>query len=398
MNLRSNILLFVHKHAFASGIFTVIFAFFFFSLSLVAANGQTVGPTDSRVVSLYIDNKESTVPTRADTVGQFVKNAGLNIKDHDLVEPSLDSKITEDDFKINVYRARPIVIVDGQSKTYVLSPQTSPRLIAHQAGLQTFPEDNLTLTTVNNFASEQSVGEILTIDRATPITFSLYGAPAVTYRTRAKTVGEFLATQNIVPEPNATLLPVASTALSPDLPVFISKFGKKTVSDTQTIPFETQTTNDPNQPVGKITVVTAGKLGKKQVSYELDLRDNKETGRRLIQEVVIDEPVNQVQTKGTKFNQVSGDKQDWMRAAGIPEDQFGAVDYIIGRESGWRPGALNAGGCAGLGQACPASKLARACPDWQTNPVCQLQFFGGYAGRYGGWQGAYNFWIVNHWW
>jgi hypothetical protein len=181
--------------------------------------------------------------------------------------------------------------------------------------------------------------------------------------------------------------------------VFISKFGKKTVTEEVEVPFDKETTNDPNQPAGKITVITPGTPGKKQVTYELDLRDGKEIGRRTIQEVVTAQPKKQVQTKGTKVAVVTGDKVEWMRAAGISESEFAAVDFIIGRESGWRPAAMNAGGCGGLGQACPVSKLARVCPNWQTDPVCQLSFFGGYAkGRYGSWTGAYNFWLSNRWW
>jgi hypothetical protein len=86
-----------------------------------------------------------------------------------------------------------------------------------------------------------------------------------------------------------------------------------------------------------------------------------------------------------------------MAGAGINSSDYVYVDYIIGRESGWRPNAVSANRCIGLGQSCGGS-LAGACPSWQTDPVCQLQFFSGYARKYGGWGGAYNFWVTNHWW
>ena len=390
---------FIHKHAFFTGVFLVIFSFVFFSFSLVVANGQTVGPSDSHVVSLFVDGQESSVSTRASNVDEFIKKANIQVGSNDLVEPSRDTRIVDDNFNVNVYRARPVTIVDGPNVKYVMTPHKNARLVAQKAGIKTFPEDNVNLSSVNEFIAEQTIGERLVIDRATPVTLSLYGAPSATYRTHSSTVAEFMKEQKIVPEAGATLSPDPSTPLSANLPIFISKYGKKTISEEVAIPFGTQSTNDPAQPAGKITVSAPGKNGKKQVTYELDLRDGKEIGRRVIQEVVTEEPTAQVQTKGTKVAVVSGDRVDWMRAAGISEAEFGAVDSIIGRESGWRPGALNSGGCAGLGQACPASKLARACPNWQTDPVCQLQFFGGYAkGRYGSWTNAYNFWQANHWW
>lgn len=390
---------FIHKHAFLTGVFGVIFGFVFFSFSLVVANGQTLGPSDNHVVNLYLDNQSSSVATRAETVQDFITKANITMQPQDLVEPSLDTKITEDNFRITVYRARPVTIVDGTTTSFVMTPQKSPRLIAEKAGISTYPEDNISLTSVNNFIAERTIGEKLTIDRATAVTFSLYGAPPATYRTHASTVSEFIKENNIVPEQGATLSPGLETPLSPNLAIFISKFGKKTVTEELPVPFEIETTSDPNQPAGKITVVTAGKLGKKQITSELDLQDGREVGRRTIQEVIVDQPAKQIQTRGTKVAVVSGDRVDWMRAAGISEAEFGAVDMIIGRESGWRPAAMNAGGCGGLGQACPVSKLARACPNWQTDPVCQLTFFSGYAqGRYGSWTGAYNFWLRNHWW
>lgn len=62
---------------------------------------------------------------------------------------------------------------------------------------------------------------------------------------------------------------------------------------------------------------------------------------------------------------ISGNKQDWMRAAGIPEAEWAYVDYIVSHESGWRPDAVNSSsGACGLVQALPCSKLG---PNWSGN-------------------------------
>ena len=152
-----------------------------------------------------------------------------------------------------------------------MTPQKSPRLIAEKAGITTYPEDNVELTSINQFIEEQTIGEKLIIDRATPVSLSLYGAPSAVYRTRTTTVGEFLKQNNINPEAGATISPAESTPLTENMSVFISKFGKKTVTEEVEVPFDKETTNDPNQPAGKITVITPGTPGKKQVTYELEL-------------------------------------------------------------------------------------------------------------------------------
>lgn len=96
----------------------------------------------------------------------------------------------------------------------------------------------------------------------------------------------------------------------------------------------------------------------------------------------------------------SGSKADWMRAAGISDNDFGYVDYIISHESGWNYHAVNrSSGAYGLPQSLPAGKLASAGADWRDNPVTQLRWANNYAvGRYGSWEAAYHFWTVNHWW
>ena len=96
----------------------------------------------------------------------------------------------------------------------------------------------------------------------------------------------------------------------------------------------------------------------------------------------------------------SGSKAEWMRSAGIPESQWGYVDYIISHESGWRYTAVNVSSKAtGLCQSLPASKMASAGADYLINPVTQLRWCSSYAqARYGGWAGAYAFWVKSHWW
>ena len=97
---------------------------------------------------------------------------------------------------------------------------------------------------------------------------------------------------------------------------------------------------------------------------------------------------------------VTGNKQDWLRAAGIPESDWQYVDYIVSKESTWSYLAVNASsGATGLCQSLPASKMASAGGDYLTNPVTQLKWCNGYAkGRYGGWSAAYNAWLRQHWW
>ena len=86
-------------------------------------------------------------------------------------------------------------------------------------------------------------------------------------------------------------------------------------------------------------------------------------------------------------------------AAPAPSTVSGCGDnsysnYIYMHESGCNTSASSPNGCFGIGQACPASKLAYCGTDY----ACQNEFFTSYAGKYGGWAGAYNFWVSHGWW
>lgn len=104
----------------------------------------------------------------------------------------------------------------------------------------------------------------------------------------------------------------------------------------------------------------------------------------------------QVASAGTPTYSGGGSPAEWMAAAGIAESDWGYVDYIVSKESGWNPNAVNSSsGASGLVQALPCGKVPGSC----FNPVDNLKWADGYAkGRYGSWAGAYNFWTSNHWW
>ena len=76
---------------------------------------------------------------------------------------------------------------------------------------------------------------------------------------------------------------------------------------------------------------------------------------------------------------------------GFGLDQFGCLDSLYMRESGWRVDADNPSSSAyGIPQALPGSKMSTAGADWETNPVTQIRWGLGYIeDRYGSPCGAW---------
>lgn len=105
-----------------------------------------------------------------------------------------------------------------------------------------------------------------------------------------------------------------------------------------------------------------------------------------------------------------GDHTDWMAAAGIAPSDYGYVTYIVDREGHWDPcvrfGGISdctyatSGGTLAYGvcQSNPGQKMATAGDDWATNPITQLKWCSTHAAGFGGWYGAYLYWVANHNW
>ncbi|HVB41488.1 MAG TPA: lytic transglycosylase domain-containing protein [Streptosporangiaceae bacterium] len=83
---------------------------------------------------------------------------------------------------------------------------------------------------------------------------------------------------------------------------------------------------------------------------------------------------------------------------GFSTNQFGCLNNIWSRESGWRYNAANASGAYGIPQALPGSKMASAGADWLTNPATQIKWGLGYIKSvYGTPCNAWVFWQGHSW-
>lgn len=391
------------KHPFILPV-TIFMVLFFMSVSaFIAFNGTTVGASDSRVVELTIDGQAQVLPTRADTVGDLLNRLDVKLEKADIVQPRLDTPIEEDNFQITVYKARPVLIVDGDKRLVTYTAEPTPEGVATAAGLEVFPEDKVSKAPVDTVDAEAVlkegvVAEKVIIDRATPANLNLYGTP-VSIRTHAGTVGELLEEKNIRLNEGDTLRPAADTPLTAGLEVFVTRVGKDIAQIEEAIAPPIEYVDDYNLTLGSSAVQDPGRPGTKLVTYEIEQQNGVETGRRIIQEIVVEQPVRKIVARGRKAPVVAGNKAEIMAAAGISPNEFYAADFIISHESGWRVNALNSRGCGGLGQACPSTKLASACPNWQSDPICQMRYFSGYArGRYGSWSRAYEVWQIQRWW
>jgi resuscitation-promoting factor RpfB len=362
---------------------------------------------DTRIVIISHDKQQQIVPSKQATVGNLLKELQVVLGEGDRVEPGLNTPINQDQFRINIYRALPVQIVDEGQRSVSYSAATTPRSITRQAGVNTFSEDYVESQPVDSFLASGAIGTQVVIDRSTPVNVNLYGAPVV-MRTHASTIRELLDEKNIELKAQDMVKPGLDVPLVGTAGIAVIRNGINTVTVQEDVPAPVQTVIDNNLSYGTSSVRQQGTPGKKTVTYEINTQNGREVSRKIITSNVIQQPVAQIVVQGANLSGIKGD----MARAGIAPGDYQYVDYIVSRESGWCPtkaqgqygkcppyaGFVPSTGGYGLCQSTPGSKMATAGADWATNPVTQLKWCTGYAKRYGGWAGAYNFWIKNHWW
>ncbi len=403
-----------HKHPFGAPLMLFVGAVVVGGLLLLvlAKTHKTTAfhPNTSYIVIVKHDNGTQTVPTNQPTVGALLNKLHIPVGSRDRVEPSLDTPIEQDYFRVNVYRAVPVTINDGTATYTTYSAAGTPRSMVTNAGVKLYSEDEVVDQPATDLVSQQSLGTFLTVNRAVPVTLNVYGTE-LPLRTHDKTVASLLSERGVKLRPQDSVIPDVSTPITPNMQIFVNRKGMQIVTQTQSIPAPVQTVTDSSLSFGTTAVRQQGTPGTEVQTYQVDMVNGKEVGRTLLQTVVTVQPVTQVVAQGLAVT-IPSDKQAVMAQAGISSSDYPYVDYIASHEGGWCPTKIQGShscppyapavpsyGGYGIFQATPGAKMASAGSDWATSAVTQIRWATGYAdSRYGGWAGAYNHWVSHHNW
>lgn len=377
-------------HPFVVPVLTFMVLFFITMLGVVVlGGGSTVGPSDSRIVTIYADGNKQTLPTRAKTVEELLSRVDIKIHNGDVVEPAKDSAIISDNFNINIYRARPVMLIDKGQKTVINTANQSPKVAAKTAGLTIYPEDVIVPQAPENLLGEGVVGDRYVVERATPVTLILYGNVSG-IRTQLKTVGDLLKDKNIKVDPSDIVAPSADTALSEDMKITIIREGQQIMTVDEEIPAPEEYVDDINALRGSTTIKEPGAPGKKVVTYEIKTENGTEVDRKKLQEIITVEPQRRLIARGTKIiisnpseNVLIGEQL--ASGNGWTGEQWYCLYQLWQKESGWNTTSGNpSSGAYGIPQALPGGKMASVGADWASNPSTQIKWGMGYiAGRYG---------------
>jgi uncharacterized protein YabE (DUF348 family) len=280
-----------------------VFAAVTFCILLAFAHGlsarASAGNDDKRIVTIYDSGLEKTFATNAKTVEEALKRGGVKLTEFDAVEPAAKTELIAHNYHINVHRARPVAVIDGDKRQTVISPHKSARKIVEKAKIPLNAEDIAQLERVDDVTVYGAVAQRVNIDRATPFTLILFGKKTEA-RTQGETVEEMLEEKNIVLMPQDELSEPRDKAMVAGMTIEIYRDGIQTITQEEDVPFTIRRIEDKDRDTGYRQIQEAGVTGKKVVTYEINMQDRKEVSRKVLQSVITSQPKEQVEVVGVK--------------------------------------------------------------------------------------------------
>lgn len=275
-------------------------AVIFWAMAASIGFGAILGATDteSRLISVYDQGVDYSFLTKETTIGAALREAGITLDDHDSVEPSREEGLVAATYQINIYRARPIIVVDGPVRFKILSAHQTAEQIASDAGIPLKDEDRTDFSLATNFTSD-GAGQILTISRAREITLDLYGK-TTPLRTQAATIQELLEEKNITLAAPDRLSHPTTAPIHEGMSIRIWREGVQTLSVEEDIAPPLRLIYDLNQPLGYRAVQSAGTVGLRTITYQVEIRDGEELSRVRLSAVTTREPKEQTEVIGLR--------------------------------------------------------------------------------------------------
>jgi uncharacterized protein YabE (DUF348 family) len=358
----------------------VIAVLFLIIMGIIAISGVTHAdngkqPQNGRLITIHDRGTEKVIVSQADTIGDALKEAGVTVDNKDAVEPATNVKMVASDYQVNIYRARPVMIIDGNTRTKVVTPYQTAEQIAESAGIELYDGDTAKLDRADNILTD-GAGLQLTINRATSFTFTLYGRTS-TVRTQATTVGKMLVEKNITLSQNDRASVALNDPVAEGMAIKVWREGKQTVTVDEPVEFDVEKIKDADQEVGYREIRVPGQAGTRSVTYEIMIQDGQEVGRTEIASIVTKQAVKQVEVVGAKGEYTTPSENenitwDFLISNGFTRQQAAGIMGNLMQEHGFKTSDTTGG--LGIAQWTGGRRAALLAWPYPENIYTQLNF------------------------
>ena len=246
-------------------------------------------------VALSVDGETSTVHAFGGTVGDVLDKQGINIGTHDVVTPSVDTAV-EDEQKIVVRYGRKLTLtVDGEERTYWTTATTVGAALK-ELDIRGGSDAELSASRSQTIGRK---GLEMSVNTPKDVTFVVAGKKS-TETVTAGTVEDALEEAKIAFDSNDKLKPGSDASIKDGMTVTLDRIQRKTETRTRSIPFETTEKEDSSLTKGTTRVEREGKAGSEKVTVRVTYKNGKAVDTKETGSEVTAKPVHQVVRVGTK--------------------------------------------------------------------------------------------------
>jgi resuscitation-promoting factor RpfB len=365
-----------------------------------------------KTVTVRVDGDSRSVHTTAANVRGALADAKLAVGGHDLVAPAVDERI-HDGSQIVLKRGRLLLLdVDGrQLDVWVTTPTVAEAL--NELGYST--ADFSSVSRAKRLPLTPTDIEVRTPKMVSVVADGRTRTVTTTDASVAQVLNDLGLT---VGASDRLSVPAASSPVDHGR-IVLQRVTRGRVVVHQPVPFPTTKTSDPTAPLGRTTIVTAGRPGVAALTYAVVYLDGKVIGRTFVSRALARAPIARLEKVGTKVpppppappaaplppvlsvdpGSAQGIARQLLADRGMGDDQFSCLVTMWNHESGWRVNAENvSSGAYGIPQALPGSKMGAYGDDWATNPRTQILWGLGYIqSRYGTPCQAWAAWQAQGW-
>ncbi|WP_040285236.1 G5 and 3D domain-containing protein [Sporosarcina koreensis] len=270
----------------AAGI--AVLAVFVTVLSLVLYEGT------KKNISLAADGKTIELKTHAATVADVLALQDIEVGSHDAVTPAADTPV-EDGMSIDWKKANPVAVNMNNDTTTIWTTESTVGSVLKEAGVELSEHDAVTP------ALDSKVGEDgeITVDKAFQVTLK-DGSKTKKVWSTSTTVADFLKNENVQLSELDRVEGDKQKLVLPKSVISVVRVEKVTDVVEETTDFDVKTRADETLLKGREKVVAKGQKGKVRKRFEIVKENGKEVSRKLIREHVVSHPKPKVVSVGAK--------------------------------------------------------------------------------------------------
>ncbi|MFF2179324.1 ubiquitin-like domain-containing protein [Lysinibacillus sp. NPDC058147] len=248
-----------------------------------------------KTVTLDANGETIEVTTHAKTVEQLLQDQNIDVAEHDKISPSLNTKIANG-LAISWEQAKEVTIsVDGnQSKVW--TTETQVKDILKEANIDVSEHDSL----VQGLDTEIGADNKIDIQKAFQVSL-VDGVNERQVWSTSTTVANFLKQQGIQLNEFDRVENNLKDVITPQSKITVVRVEKVIDVVEDSLDFAIEKKQDASLQKGKQKVVTAGQQGLTTKTYEIVKENGQVVAKNLQSEKVVKEPKKQVVAVGTKM-------------------------------------------------------------------------------------------------